>query len=188
MTMMTVLLQCKLWLLPALFISQSPAHHRVYRDARSRDRERGLSSWAQQVEWCRCTIHVYTSRSDRLLFRLAALRPSEGPQRSALVSFLSRVMSVSKSFFVSRAFERFGAKRSSSGAFDSDDVLEVFLKTQLRHRAFVCELRLHGLRPQVFFLKVSFLFPKQSRCYLPDRYGDPQAEQSTLVMEHRRLE
>ena len=38
---MTVLFQCKLWLLPAL--SQSPAHHRVYRDARSRDRERGLS-------------------------------------------------------------------------------------------------------------------------------------------------
>ena len=31
------LFQCKLWLLPALFISQSPAHHRVYRD-----RERGL--------------------------------------------------------------------------------------------------------------------------------------------------
>ena len=43
---MTVLFQCKLWLLrelPALFISQSPAHHRVYRDARSRDRERGPS-------------------------------------------------------------------------------------------------------------------------------------------------
>ena len=39
-------------------------------------------------------------------------------------------------FFVSRAFERFGAKRSSSGAFGFDDVLEVFLKTPLRHRAF----------------------------------------------------
>ena len=38
------------------------------------------------------------------------------------------------------------------------------------------------------FLKISFLFPKQSRCYLPDRYGDPQAEQSTLMMEHRRQE
>ena len=50
-----------------------------------------------------------------------------------------------------------------------------------------CELQLHGLRPQVF-LKISRLFPKQSRCYLPVRYGDPQPEQSTLVMEHRRLE
>ena len=67
-------------------------------------------------------------------------------------------MSVSKSFFVSRAFVRFGAKLSISGAFGFDDVLEVFLKTPLRHRAFFCELRLHGLRPQVFFLKISFLF------------------------------
>ena len=45
----------------------------------------GSRTRAQQVEWCRCTVHVYTLRSDRLLFRLAALRPSEGPQRSALV-------------------------------------------------------------------------------------------------------
>ena len=43
---MTVFFQCKLWLLPALFISQSPAHHRVDRDAPSRDRERGgPASW-----------------------------------------------------------------------------------------------------------------------------------------------
>ena len=79
-----------------------------------------------------------------------------------IISFLSRVMSVSKSFFffVSRAFERFGAKRSSSGAFGSDDVLEVFLKTPLRHRAFFCELRLHGLRPQVFFFENFLSFSK----------------------------
>ena len=51
-------------------------------------------------------------------------------------------------FFVSHAFERFDAKRSSSGAFGFDDVLEVFLKTPLRHRAFFCELR---LRPRVIF-------------------------------------
>ena len=53
-----------------------------------------------------------------------------------IISFLSRVMSISESFFVSRAFERFGTKRSSSGAFGFNDVLEVFLKTRLRHRAF----------------------------------------------------
>ena len=41
----------------------------------------GSRARAQQVEWCRCTAHV----RDRLLFRVAALRPSEGPQRSALV-------------------------------------------------------------------------------------------------------
>ena len=53
----------------------------------------GSRTRVQQVEWCICTVHVLvhvytsTSRSDRLLFRLAALRPSEGPQRSALVAF-----------------------------------------------------------------------------------------------------
>ena len=65
-----------------------------------------------------------------------------------IISFLCRDMTFSKSFFVSRAFERFGAKRSSSGAFGFDDVLEVFLKTPLRHRAFFCELL---LRPRVIF-------------------------------------
>ena len=54
-----------------------------------------------------------------------------------IISFLSRVMSVSNSFFVSRAFERFGAKRSSSGAFGFDNVLELFLKTPLRQREFL---------------------------------------------------
>ena len=76
--------------------------------------------------------------------------------RNYLFSFQSYVRF--EEFFVSRAFERFGAKLSSSGAFGFDDVLEVFLKTPLRHRAFFCKLRLHGLRPQVFFWK--FLFSK----------------------------
>ena len=52
------------------------------------------------------------------------------------ISFPSRVMFISKSFSVSRAFVRFGAKRSSSGAFGFDDALELFLKTSLRLRAF----------------------------------------------------
>ena len=61
-------------------------------------------------------------------------------------------------FFVSPAFVRFGAKRSSSGAFCFNNVLEVFLKTPLRHRALFCELR---LRPRVFFENFPFFF--QSR-------------------------
>ena len=74
-----------------------------------------------------------------------------------IISFPSRVMSVSKSFYVSRAFERFGAKRSSSGAFGFDDVLEVFLKTPLRHRAFFA----NSVHDHGYFLKVSFLFSKE---------------------------
>ena len=36
-------------------------------------------------------------------------------------------------FFVSRVFVKFGAKRSSPGAFGFDDVLKLFLKTAPRH-------------------------------------------------------
>ena len=68
-----------------------------------------------------------------------------------IISFLSRVMLISKSFFVSRAFAKFGAKRSSPGAFGFDDVLELFLKTALRHWAFSCELRLRPLFFENFF-------------------------------------
>ena len=38
------------------------------------------------------------------------------------------------------------------------------------------------------FMKISILFSKQSRCYLPDSHGDPQAEQSSLVVVRRKLE
>ena len=74
------------------------------------------------------------------------------------ISFLSRVMFISKRFFVSRAFLRFGAKRSSDGAFGFDDVLELFLETPLGHRASFCELR---LRPRVFFENFLSFFKAQ---------------------------
>ena len=108
--------------------------------------------------------------------RILWARLSRDDFRSKLkiISFLSRVMSVSKSFFVSRAFERFGAKRSSSWAFGFNDVLEAFLKTPLRHQAFFgnsffwwriypsCGTRNWELRPRVFW-KFSFFFFFQSR-------------------------
>ena len=53
--------------------------------------------------------------------------------RNYLFSFQSYVR-FGEFFFVSRAFEKFGAKRSSSGAGFNDD-LDVFLKTSLRHWA-----------------------------------------------------
>ena len=89
-------------------------------------------------------------------------------------------------FFVSRAFVKFGAKRSSPGAFGFDDhVLELFLKTARHPWAFSCEL---DYDHEYFFSKFLFFFSKQSRCYLPDSYGDPQAEQSSLVVVRRKLE
>ena len=56
-------------------------------------------------------------------------------------------------FFVSRTFVRFCAKRSSAGAFDFDDVLELFLETPLGRWASFCKLRLHGLRHFLSFFK-----------------------------------
>ena len=66
--------------------------------------------------------------------------------RNYLFSFPSYVHF--EEFFVSRPFAKFGAKRSSPEAFGFDDVLELFLKTAVRHWAFSCELR---QRPRVFF-------------------------------------
>ena len=90
------------------------------------------------------------------------MRLSRDDFRSKLeiISFLSRDMTFSKSFF-SRAFERFGAKRSSSGAFGFDDVLEVFLKTPLRCNTRVVlslpvqiQAHTHDFRPQLTQLSV----------------------------------
>ena len=66
--------------------------------------------------------------------------------RNYLFSFSSYVHF--EEFFVSRAFVKFGAKRSSPGTFCFDDVLELFLKIALSHWALFCELR---LRSRVFF-------------------------------------
>ena len=64
---------------------QSPAHHRAYRDARSRDRERGLRKLSG------VDVHVYTSRSDRLLFRLWRYGPARAHSGAPLyVKFISR--------------------------------------------------------------------------------------------------
>ena len=90
-----------------------------------------------------------------------------------IISFLSRVMSVSKTFFVSRAFERFGAKLSSLGPFGFDDVLEVYLKTPLRHWAFFSS---NSNYDQEYFLKISFLFSKAEPVLLAWQLGDPLAE------------
>ena len=70
-----------------------------------------------------------------------------------IISFPSRVMSVSKSFFfVSCAFEWFGAKCSSSGAFGFGNVLGLFLKTPLRHRAFFT----NSYYDHKYFLEIPF--------------------------------
>ena len=143
-----------------------------------------VAVWRIYPSWVNDKLRAWEGLGHSVMF-WARLSRDDFRSKLEIISFLSRVMSVSKSFFVSRAFERFGAKCSSSGAFELDDVLGLFLKTPLRQRAFFCEL---WLRPQVFLENFLSFFPKQSRFYLPDSYGDPNSEQSTLVMVRRKLE
>ena len=56
--------------------------------------------------------------------------------RSLKLSLFLWVVFISKSFFVSRAFVRFGVKRPSFGAFGFDDILGLFLRTPICHQAF----------------------------------------------------
>ena len=94
--------------------------------------------------------------------------------RKYLFSFPSYVHL--EELFVSRAFLRFGAKRLSSGAFCFNGVLELLLKIPFLHKAFFAN---SDDDHEKFF--ENLFFSKQSRCFLPDSYGDPQAEQSILV-------
>ena len=84
--------------------------------------------------------------------------------------------------FISRAFERFGAKRSSSESFGFDDVLEVFLRTPLRHHVFFWS----PTTTTSIFWKLSSFVPKQ--IYFSDRYGHRQPDQSILLMVRPKLE
>ena len=118
-----------------------------------------VAVWRIYPSWVNDKLRAWEGLGHSRMF-WARLSRDDFRSKLEIISFLSRVMSVSKSYFVSRAFVRFGAKLSISGAFGFDDVLEVFLKTLLRHRAFFCELRLHGLRPEVFFWKCPFFFSK----------------------------
>ena len=70
--------------------------------------------------------------------RMFCARLSRDDFRSKLeiISFLSRVMSVSKSFLFPALLKDLAPNFQALGLLVFDDVLEVFLKTPLRHRAF----------------------------------------------------
>ena len=77
-----------------------------------------------------------------------------------IISFLSRVMSVSKSFFLFPALLKDLAPNFQALGLLFRPCLGGLFENSALSTAFFCELRLHGLRPQVFFLKISFLFSK----------------------------
>ena len=114
-----------------------------------------VAVWRIYLSWVNDKLQAWEGLGNSGMF-WARLSRDDFRSKLEIISILSRVMSISKSFLFPRAFVRFGAKRLSAGAFGFDDVLELFLKTPLRHRPFFfCELR---LRPRVF--EISFLFSK----------------------------
>ena len=68
--------------------------------------------------------------------------------------------------------------------FGFDDVLKFFLKLPW----VTGHLFANSDYDLEYFLKITSIFSKQSWCDLPDSYGDPQAEQSILLMVRRKLE
>ena len=112
-----------------------------------------VAVWRIYPSWVNDKLRAWEGLGHSRMF-WARLSRDDFRSKLEIIYFLSRVMSVSKSIFVSRAFERFGAKRSSSWAFGFDDVLEVFLKTALRSQAFFFGTPI----TTTSFLKIFFLF------------------------------
>ena len=121
-----------------------------------------VAAWRIYSSWVNDKLRAWEGIGHSRKF-WARLSRDDFRSKLEIIFFLSRDMTFSKSSFVSRAFERFGAKRSSSGAFGFDDVLEVFLETSLRRRAFFCELR---LRPRVFFENFLSFFQRAGVTFL----------------------
>ena len=101
-----------------------------------------------------------------------------------IISFLSRVMFISKSFLFPALLQNLVPNVRALGLLVSTMSWSSFWKL----RSVTGHFLTNSDYDHEFFLKISFLFSKQSRFYLPDSYGDPQAEQSSLVVVRRKLE
>ena len=116
-----------------------------------------VAVWRIYPSWVNDKLRAWEGLSHSGMF-WARLSRDDFRSKFENISFLSRVMFISKSFSVSRAFVRFGAKRSSSGVFGFDDALELFLKTPLCLWAFFANPECDH---EIFFWKFPSFF--QSR-------------------------
>ena len=102
-----------------------------------------------------------------------------------IISFLSRVMSVSKSFFCFLRFWKIWRQMFKLWGFWFQRCFGALFENSAPSPGIFCKL---WLRPQVFLENFLSFFPKQSRFYLPDSYSASKSKQSTLVMVRRKLE
>ena len=100
------------------------------------------------------------------------------------ISFLSQVMFISRSFLFPALLQNLAPNVPALGILVSTMSWSSFRKL----RSVTGHFLVNYNYDHEHFWKISFLFSKQSRCSLPDSYGDPQAEQSSLVVVRRKLE
>ena len=87
-----------------------------------------------------------------------------------IISFLSRVMFISKSFLFPALLWNLAPNVRAMGLLVSTMSWSSFWKLRLVTRHFLA----NSDYDNEYFLKISILFSKQSRCYLSDSYGDPR--------------
>ena len=116
----------------------------------------------------------------------ARLSGNDFRSKPEIISFLSRVISISKSFLFPALLQNLApnVRALALGLLVSTMSWSSFRKL----RSVTWHFLANSDYDHEYFLKISFLFSKQSRCYLPDSYGDLQAEQSSLVVVRRKLE
>ena len=148
------------------------------------------SKWSSQWPYDGCIRHGWRTSCGR--GRDSATRECFGRGYRGTIfvpssKFLSRVMSVSKSFFF--CFPRFWKiwrQMFKLWGFWFRRYFGALFENSAPSPGIFCEL---WLWPQVFLENfLSFFFPKQSWFYLPDSYGDPKSEQTSLVMVRPKLE
>ena len=142
-----------------------------------------VAVWRIYPSWVNDKLRTWEGLGHSRMF-WARLPRDDFRSKLEIISFPSRVTSVSKRFYVSRAFEDLAPNVQVLGLLVSTMTWRSFWKLRSVTRHF---LRTPSTTTGIFW-KFPFFFPKQSRYYLPDSYGDPQAEESTLVMVRRKLE
>ena len=134
-----------------------------------------VAVWRIYPSWVNDKLRAWEGLGHSVMF-WARLSRDDFRLKLENISFLSRVMSVSKSFLFPAILKNLAP---------SVQALELWFRWCLGG-LFENSAPSPGmfLRPPTtttsIFWEFPFFFPKQSRCYLPDSYGDPQAEQSTL--------
>ena len=101
-----------------------------------------------------------------------------------IISFLSRVMSVSKSFLFPALLKDLAPNVQALGLLVSTMFWGSFENSAPSPAFF---LRTLTATTSISW-KFPFFFPKHRQFYFPDGHGDPKSKQSTLVMVRRKLE